>query len=190
MVTVAGCELRASKNAGILDACSRYQCGAVPNWSGKQCVISASLDSIPIALDNYRRSTSESPGAHVASGSSLNMLWSSANLVPSRGGRPTPLSEAVATVDWAVSSRPERHSCVLAAIGAYCWMHFSGGSIKPTAEATAVVALVSPRLTAARATFGLTRVALLSMIRLVVGAKGERLTTFCTCEGSVRVHHW
>ena len=97
-------------------------------------------------------------------------------------------SEAVVAVDRTVSARPERHGGVCATLGAYCRMHFASVPAKSTAEATPV-ALTASRLAAGRAAPGLIRVALLRMIRLVVGAKGERTATLYACQRSVLVVH-
>ncbi len=78
---------------------------------------------------------------------------------------------AITTVDRPVTSRLERDRGIFAAIGTRYGMHLARASIVPAAAAAVAAAgtLGAPCLTAGWAALGLIRVALLGMVRLIIG---------------------
>jgi hypothetical protein len=102
------------------------------------------------------------------------------------------LSEAVATIHWAVLAGLEGYFGLLAALGTDGGVHLSRGAViaaAGTAAAAAVVAFAAARLTACWTALGLVSVALFGVIGLIVGAEGERLTAVLAGETPILVAH-
>ena len=92
-------------------------------------------------------------------------------LVPARGS-PAPSVVAITTIDRTVPRGHERDRRILAAFRTSDGMHLARASIVPAAEAGT---LAAPCLSARCAALRLVCVALLGMVRLVVGGESERL---------------
>lgn len=87
------------------------------------------------------------------------------------------LAETVAAVDRTVAAWQERHFSLLAAVGASSGMHFaSPAAVAPAATAGACLG------SALGAALGFVLIALLGVVRLVVGAKRERKPAVLTGE--------
>jgi hypothetical protein len=103
------------------------------------------------------------------------------------------LSEAVATIHWAVLAGLEGYFGLLAALGTDGGVHLSRGAViaaaGTAAAAAAVVAFAAARLTACWTALGLVSVALFGVIGLIVGAEGERLTAVLAGETPILVAH-
>jgi hypothetical protein len=100
------------------------------------------------------------------------------------------LSEAVATIHWAVLAGLEGYFGLLAALGTDGGVHLSRGAVIAAAgTAAAVVAFAAARLTACWTALGLVSVAFLGVIGLIVGAEGERLTAVLAGETPILVAH-
>jgi hypothetical protein len=102
------------------------------------------------------------------------------------------LSEAVATIHWAVLAGLEGYFGLLAALGTDGGVHLSRGAViaaAGTAAAAAVVAFAAARLTACWTALGLVSVALFGVIGLIVGAEGERLAAVLAGETPILVAH-
>jgi hypothetical protein len=101
------------------------------------------------------------------------------------------LSEAVATIHWAVLAGLEGYFGLLAALGTDGGVHLSRGAVIAAAgtAAAAVVAFAAARLTACWTALGLVSVALFGVIGLIVGAEGERLTAVLAGETPILVAH-
>jgi hypothetical protein len=98
------------------------------------------------------------------------------------------LSEAIATIHWAVATGLEWDFGLLAALGTDGWVHLSR---RPAiaAAGTAVIAFAAARLTAVWTALGIVGVALFSVVGLIVGAEGERLTAVLAGETPILVAH-
>jgi site-specific recombinase len=100
------------------------------------------------------------------------------------------LSEAVATIHWAVLAGLEGYFGLLAALGTDGGVHLSrGAAVAAAAAGTAVIAFAAARLTACWTALGLVSVALFGVIGLIVGAEGERLTAVLAGETPILVAH-
>ncbi len=97
-------------------------------------------------------------------------------------------TEAIAAVDGPVACRHEWHRSVLAALGTDHRVHLTGASIVP-APGTTAIPLVPSLSSTGRATLRLICVALFGVIRLVVGAKGKRLSAVHAGQRSIFVAH-
>ena len=95
-------------------------------------------------------------------------------------------AEAIAAVDGAVATGPERNGGFIATFRANNRVHLAGTPVKTEAFGRAVGA---PRLSARGAPLGLVRVTLFGVIRLIVGREDERLSTLHACKVSVLVAH-
>jgi hypothetical protein len=123
----------------------------------------------------------------------LSPPLSLSDLVAARG-RGGLLSEAVATIHWAVLAGLEGYFGLLAALGTDGGVHLSRGAAVAAAAAAAGIAaagiaLVAARLTACWTALGLVSVAFLGVIGLIVGAEGKRLTAVLAGKTPILVAH-